>query len=147
MGDKRKYATALALLAMTLSTHCDATSWCFVEKLTTSPEGLELHFDADRNMFVRITADDGHVVPSDPAFNVHDGAAYRSLDQGTRSAENPSRVLIGQNQEAVVIGDFHSGCIVRPASHEGRRGAWMESTVSLPGLKPETTKQFVPVTR
>lgn len=148
MSARRSCLAALAgLVAIASSTHCQATSWCFVQKLVESPQGLELRFDTDRNMFVRITADNGQVAPNDPTFQVSNGDAYRSLDGGTRLAERPSRVQIGKGQEAFVSGDFHSGCIVRPASHEGHRGAWMESTVSFPGFAPETTKRFVPVSR
>jgi hypothetical protein len=137
-------AWMLFLLGMTSPAWAQAPL-CSLDHVLRSGSDVELHFVPGSNVFVRVMKTGQGVSPADRMFKQVGGQMHRLYSGELQPESAVSDVRLSESEEAFVVGDVHSSCTVTLAYEGQTLGVTMKSGVSLPGLPPQITSRFLPV--
>jgi hypothetical protein len=119
--------------------------FCFVEHVTQVGRDVELHFVPENGLFVRIGKVAQGVAPTDRIYQQLGSQMHRVFPDKAQPESAISQLILSDGEEASVGGEPHSSCTIRLANEGKVFGVMMKATVSMDGIPPQVTSQFLPV--
>lgn len=118
---------------------------CSINSISKVDSGLELHFVPDSGVFVRISNIKNGISSNDQMFNQVGDGMHKFRRGGMSYEQEVSKVILKVGEEAFIGTGPHSSCIATPDEQGETSGVTVKMSVSLPGIEPQTTSQFLAV--
>ena len=118
--------------------------FCFVEHVTQVGRDVELHFVPENGLFVRIGKVARGAAPTDRIYQQLGSQMHRVYPGEAQPESAVSQIFLPDGEEALVGGEPHSSCTIRLANEGKSFGVMMKVIVTMDGIPPQVTSQFLP---